>query len=58
MSIKDRKLEAKISLAKGWYRARTREEMRIGFRRLASLIKKRSQERITEMEREKFGGEI
>lgn len=55
MSIKDRKLEAEISLAKGWYRARSREEMRAGFRRLASLIKTRSPERIREMERDKFG---
>ncbi len=51
MNIKDRILEAEISLAKGWYRERSKEEMRAGFRRLSSLIKKRSPVFVEELER-------
>lgn len=58
MEAIDNKLEAKISLSKGWHRARTKEEMRTGFRRLAKLIGMRSNGRIIEMEREIFEGDI
>lgn len=51
----DKKLEAKISLVKGWFRLRSKEEMRTGFRRLTALIERRRPQRIREMEREIFG---
>jgi len=58
MNRKDHILDARINLAKGWHRARTKEEMRTGFRRLAKLIGMRSNGRIIEMEREIIEGDI
>ena len=58
MNRKDHILEGRIGLAKGWHRAKTRDEMRSGYRRLAKLIGMRSRERVAEMEREIFGGDL
>lgn len=58
MEAIDRKLEAKISLAKGWYRQRPKEEMKAGIRRLAALSVTRRSEPIKETEREIFGGAV
>ncbi len=52
---KDKLLEAQISLSKGWWRARSKSEMKAGFQRLANLIAKRSPQQIRELEIERFG---
>ncbi len=52
---KDKLLEAQISLSKGWWRVRSKSEMRTGFQRMANLIAKRSPQQIRELEIERFG---
>ncbi len=51
----DKTLEAQINLCKGWWRARSKSEMRTGFRRMANLKAKRSPEFIRELEAQVFG---
>ncbi len=52
---RDKALETQISLCKGWWRARSKSEMRAGFQRMANLIAKRSPQQILELEIKKFG---
>ena len=52
---RDKALEAQISLCKGWWRARSKSEMRAGFHRIANLISKRNPEYIRELEAQIFG---
>jgi len=52
---KDKLLEDQISLCKGWWRARSKSEMRAGFQRMANLIAKRSPQQIRELEIKIFG---
>ena len=51
----EKALEAQISLCKGWWRARSKSEMRAGFHRIANLIAKRSPEYIADLEAQIFG---
>jgi hypothetical protein len=52
---RDKTLEAQINLCKGWWRARSKSEVRTGFQRMANLIAKRSPQQIRELEYQKFG---
>ncbi len=52
---KDKLLEAQIGLSKGWWKAKTKHEMALGFRRMANLKARRSSEQLRELEYLKFG---
>ncbi len=55
MEIKEQKLEVQIAAAKGWWRLKSKDQMRAGFRRMANLKAKRSPESIRELEAQIFG---